>query len=525
MSDETIGAEPSRGAGALTCLRSVTNFHLFFLGSLAFLLPNAILASALRPFPAALVLAGCAGAGALLWRAQRDSAFFRAPAEAVPLALSLGLGLTLCLLGGEGHFFYATSDWLIRDAVLADLARNGVTVAYNHEGQDYLLRAPLGMYLVPAMAGRLFGLHAAHLTMLAQNSVLFGVVAYFTGAIANVRRAPMIALLIAFSGLDILGVAAAEAVQMGKGGAFMPFGHLEWWALYFSPIVLQYSSLVTQLFWVPNHAAPGWWFALLMLLHLRGAVGFPALLVSCALMLIWSPLAMMGAAPFVAYLALRARRRVVFTPACVAAVAAGLCFLPVAIYLTMDAGAVPHEWHVLREGFARQYAFFILAELPQAAVVLYAFNKVEPQDRAAFLLALALLLVIPVYSLGPSNDFVMRASIPALFVLAFNFARVAVLTPRDDSAFPTVISVLVLISAATPLVEIKNALGRPYAISDCNVATAWHKGDASLLPTNYWARAEHVPSWLLPVAQAPAPLTLEDRKCWADHPRLLESMK
>ncbi len=52
-----------------------------------------------------------------------------------------GLGL----LGGEGHFFHATSDWLFRDAVLIDLARQPWPATYRFHDQNWLLRAPLGM--------------------------------------------------------------------------------------------------------------------------------------------------------------------------------------------------------------------------------------------------------------------------------------------------------------------------------------------------------------------------------------------
>jgi hypothetical protein len=53
--------------------RLLTNFCLFFVATLAFILPNAIFASALRPLPGAMVLAGCVGAGAMIWRAKKKN--------------------------------------------------------------------------------------------------------------------------------------------------------------------------------------------------------------------------------------------------------------------------------------------------------------------------------------------------------------------------------------------------------------------------------------------------------------------
>lgn len=511
-------------AGAQAASGVVSNFHLFFAAALVFLLPNAIFATALRPAAAAPVLLGCAACVAILWRPRRANVFLAAPIDAARFSLCLAFGVVFCMLGGEGHFFYATMDWLIRDAVLADLVDNGLAVVYRYEGQDYLLRAPLGMYMIPAMAGRLWGLYGAHLALLAQNSFILGAIVYFVTRLARVQMAPMLLLFVFFSGLDIVPILLAEAIEMAKGEPFLPFTHIEWWGDYFSAVRLQYSSHVTQLFWVPNHMAPGWWFSVLALLHVRGEIELGALLVSFAAMLLWSPLAMMGAAPFLLLFALELGPRRIFSPRILAACAAGLLFLPIALYLTMDAGAVPHEVLLTRDGFALRYVLFLAVEIPQAAIVLYAWNKVEPSDRRILALALALLAVIPMYSVGVSNDFVMRASIPPLFLLAFAFARIAVLTPRDNGRFATTISVIVILSFATPMLEIKQALRQNYAVSDCNLVTSWSKGDASVLPTNYWARVEKIPAWLM-TAQSSSPLTLEDRKCWPDHPFLQDKAK
>ncbi|MCC3245812.1 hypothetical protein LG047_10805 [Methylocystis sp. WRRC1] len=511
-------------ANARAAQRVATNFHLLLAATLVFLLPNAIFATALRPAPAALVLIGCGAIAAFLWRLPRAGAFLSAPLDPSSFGACLAAGIALCLLGGEGHFFYSTHDWLIRDAVLSDLVKNGFTVLYNYESQDYLLRAPLGMYMIPATVGRAFGLHAAHIALLTQNAFLVGAVAYFVASLANVRKTPMLLLFFAFSGMDVVPILVAEAIEIFVHNGFLPFTHIEWWGDYYTTIRLQYSSHLTQLFWVPNHMAPGWWFAVLALLHARGEVDLGALLVSFAAMLLWSPLAMMGAAPFIALFALQAGARGLFSSRTIMACAAGLCLLPIALYLTMDAAEVPHEWLITRDGFALYWPAFIAIELPQIAIIAYAWSKVEAADRRILLLAIGMLIFIPICSMGPSNDFVMRSSIAPLFFIAFAFSRIAVLTPRDNGRFATAISVIVILSFATPMLEIKQAFRGSYAISDCNMLTSWHKGDISIKPTNYWARVEKVPAWLMS-AEGPAPLTVEDRKCWPDHSYLNEAMK
>lgn len=504
--------------------RAAINFHLFVATGFLFLLPNAIFATAFRPAPAAVVLLGCGVIASLLWRAPRMRGILAAPVDLATYGGCLGLGAAVCVLGGEGHFFYTPVDWLTRDAVLADLVKNGFTVLYRYDDQDYLLRAPLGMYLAPALVGRAFGLYAAHMALLAQNAFLVGAIAYFVALLADVRRVPMLIIFFAFSGLDIVPVLIAEAIELLNSQPFKPFVHIEWWGEYYSTIRLQYSSHVTQLFWVPNHMAPGWWFAVLALLHARREVDLATLLVSFAAMALWSPLSMIGATPFLALFALASLPRALFAPRNFIAAGAGFCLIPIALYLTLDAAEVPHEFLPKRDGFWLRWLTFLAIETPQVAIVAYAWRKVAASDRRLLLLAFALLAVIPLYSVGTSNDFAMRASIPALFLLAFAFSRVAVLTPRDNGPFATIIGVIVIVSFATPMLELKQAFRGSYAISDCNMLTNWGKGDVSALPTNYWARAEKAPAWLMTSAAAAA-LTIEDRKCWPDHPLLIEEMK
>ncbi len=498
-----------------TATGSLVNAHLLFATGLLFLLPNAIFAAALQSIPAAVVLAGSAGAAALLWRSPRDGAL-AAPVDAPELALSLVVAFTLCLLGGEGHIFYATQDWLTRDAVLADLVSNGPTVLYRYGGQEYLLRAPLGMYTLPAAVGQFFGLMAAHVALLIQNSLIVGTILYFVALLARTSRTPTMLVFIGFSGLDIVGAMLGYLRADFSGGNVLSLDNLEWWGSALSWLPLQYSSNITQLFWVPNHMAPGWWFGLLTLLYVRRDVQLPTLLVSFAALVFWSPLAMIGAAPFLVLFALELAPSRLFAWRNIAACVIGLCFAPIALYLVIDAGSVPSGWLITQDTFFARYFLFIVIEIPQAAIVFYAWDKVEPSDRRIFILAVAVLLVLPVYALGPGNDLVMRSSIPSLFLIAFVFARIAVSTPRDNGAFATVISSIIIISGMTGAVEFARALHPRYAISDCNLLSAWRGQNIPALPTNYLARTEKIPDWLMLGDQRQ--LTFENRACWPDHP-------
>ncbi len=489
------------------------NIHLLHAGAILFLVPNALIAVHLGGWARAVVLAGCALALLALARTAprgRDG-LLAAPIDFRALLGCAALAVALCLLGGETHLFYANSDWLVRDAVLADLVRQGFPTFYHYQDQDYLLRAPLGMYMAPALVGRLIGLHAAHVALLAQNSAILALSLYFFSRLARVNRFAFLALFVAFSGLDIVGTLINALADFARSGKFVAPEGVDGWNKY-----LHFSSHINQIFWTPNHLLPGWWLAVLALLHARREVDLATLLLSLAALAFWSPLAALGGAPFVVYFALRSPLKELLTPHNLHAVGACLLFLPVAIYLIWDANSVAHGWLLGAEGFALAYVSFVALSFPHAAIVASAWDKVERGDRAIFVIAVAVLLLLPFYWFGQNNDLVSRASIPAYAILAFAFARVATLVPRDNGRLATCISVIVILSAAGPMVEIKRSLFvNAYGISDCNLLTSWRQSDPTTTPTNYLARASNMPRWLVPMNDKR--LALEDRACWPDN--------
>jgi hypothetical protein len=50
------------------------------------------------------------------------------------LSICFGIALAGCLLGGQGRLFYATDDWIIRNAVLLDMVSTAWPPAYDWNG-------------------------------------------------------------------------------------------------------------------------------------------------------------------------------------------------------------------------------------------------------------------------------------------------------------------------------------------------------------------------------------------------------
>ena len=260
------------------------------------------------------------------------------PVPVKTFAAALLISLALFALGGEGRFFYANSDWQVRDAVLHDMATNVWPFAYDLHGTAYFVRAPLGTYLLPAMFGT-----RCELVLLISNSLRLALVLTLAWHLFKSKRerAITLAVFILFSGWDVVGTAIYSAL-----GAHLSWDHIERWNFSY-----QYSSHVTQAFWVPQHAIAGWACALAFLLWRKGLVPIGFFAAMIPLVAIWSPLAIIGAIPFAILAGFEVlRRRSLDRKDVAIAVLALAIALPTLLYLQIDAAKVgmhvriAHPW-------------------------------------------------------------------------------------------------------------------------------------------------------------------------------------
>lgn len=476
--------------------------------SLAFLATH--LASPAVASAAAAMLSLAVFVAVRLYRGPDDERLDRPAAGAC-----LVLALALCLLGGQGHVFFANDDWLIRDAVLADLVARPWPVEYDRGGEMLFLRAPLGMYLVPALAGKLAGLGVAHVALLVQNTVTIGTLFYIFATLAEgrARKAWLLGCFVLFSGWDIVGQALANGIGIpGRSTAFPT--HLENWN-----IRLQYTSHVTQIFWVPNHAIAGWACVAAYIYWRAGRIPAGSLAVIVGLCAMWSPLAVLGAVPFVGRAGLGdlASRRV--TLGSVAAPALAVTALaPVLAYLLTDSQTVPHGAAVVSAASMVRYTAFILLEVAPFLAVLCVVGLKGTLGRTEFAIASASLFLIPFYDIG-TVDFIMRASIPALAFLALLVGANSWPHAGGSRALAVGVAVACLaVGAVTPLYEIGRALVVPaFAASRCDLLESGRQTPFAAGMTNYLGRtgvAARDGSLLALVGHAIA--TRSSEPCWPD---------
>ncbi len=489
---------------------ALSNRAVLILISALFLAPSALFAAGLRALPSSLVLVGCIGSLALI--AQRhtpqEASFLATPVNMRRFALCVMLACVIFVVGGELHLFYATYDWRIRDAVLADLTRSAFPVGYDVEGVGYLLRAPLGMYMVPAAVGHVFGLMGAHVALLSQNAIILGAIFYLLMSLGG--GWPHLVILVLFGGLSLVGASLAYiSVSNYRLDQLLNSG-LDAWHPFF-----QYSSSIVQFFWAPNHALPAWWLATLLLLQARNEVDVATLGVSLAGALLWAPLAVIPVLVWLLYLAATDWRQHLLAWRTWIGVVVGACFLPVVIFMLIGSSEIAHGVTAEKPAFLSFYILFVSLQLPSALIVFLNRRLLSKPMFALFCVNAIILLVLPCFSFGPSNDLVMRGSIASLTVVAFDFGFLLG-SPELSRKAKIAGYALVALGSASAVVEFARNIAYPrYDASDCSLMESYYALGGASIPTNYVARNAQIPDWLMD-AKVSKPIVAKPRRCWTD---------
>lgn len=402
-----------------------------------------------RPWP---MLAGSAGAVALLLFALHH---VLATQQALTvrigwrlLATCLAISLGIYLLGGEGRFFYANTDWQVRGAVLHDLAHNAWPFAYATPAGDVILRAPLGMYLPPAALAKLTGEGTVDILLLIENALLLtGVLSLGSLLFGRGRpQAMALAVFLGFSGMDCIGAwLTGHRLDV----------HLEQWT------GLQYSAQLTQAYWVPQHSLAGWIGALLYLLWREERIPLVAFAAACPLIALLSPLAMLGLVPFMAHAGVETllRRRLTLADIGLPLLAVAIA-LPSLLYLAAGSGKVGGD---VEPPTLLSYAVSVTLEVGLPLVALFLHGGAHRFGRVTSFLVLAILLVVPFGHVGSASDFVMRASIPALAVLTLLIAQMLATpaTTERQRLAVGLVTVALVIGLVTPVTETIRAIRFP----------------------------------------------------------------
>ena len=420
------------------------------------------------------------------------------------LLLLFCFSIIVLIVAGEGRFFYANIDWQVRDAVLRDMAMHPWPFAYGVDGQPpQMLRAPIGIYLIPALIWKAAGPTAADLAMLVQNAALLTIVLALGSSLFDGRRARLIALTMAtlFSGLDAIGHWLTHPAWES---------HLEFWFDW-----LQLSSHITQLFWVPMHAIAGWTAAILILLWRKGVAPVGIVLAILPLTLLWSPFALLGVIPFLAFAVVQdLRHRRISAGDIIAPSLTSLLSVPSLLFLGAAGDGVGIR--LLATPLAPWLLFMTLEVLVWSVplwIIARRYPALQgPHQRAFIVIATLFLLLSPLVQIGWSIDFMMRASIPALAILCAMAAHAWVLTPSRVARL--VLMVMLTLASITGLSEARRAFELPASPrGTCSFFGAWDVSFKRYPKGSYLAPISKIPAIIRP--QSPATAAVHDpAHCW-----------
>jgi hypothetical protein len=373
--------------------------------------------------------------------------------------------IAVVALSGVGGFGVQRWDWNKHNAILKDLIEQPWPVAYATGESDVALTYYVAYYLPAALAGKAVGWPAANVVLFVWSATGTVLAFLWLVVLSGASAWWCLAIFVFFSGLDMVG-AAVWSTRWAHIGAWIRDFDVEWWAGGWN-----YPNNLSLLAHAPHQALGAWLLTGLVLDAMLRYPGRVPHVLGAALGLLWSPFATIGLLGLAALDRVTGWRRGggwrgLWTDG--AQLAGWLTGLVLAAYLlsrywpvTLPPRYYPHSdriqaaaWAFLpaqspAAGFAVAYAVFVTLEFLILTAVLAIAYRRRRSERRLLGMAAAMLLVLPLFRYGYYNDLVMRASIPALFILQVLAARAAVIVPRHTALAGAIMAVL-LLGAAYP---------------------------------------------------------------------------
>jgi hypothetical protein len=414
-------------------------------------------------------------------------------------------------LSGIGGFAYQNHDFNNRNALLRDLVNFRWPVYYLHlPGAQATAKQPplyamiyyMGYFLPAALFGKILGLNAAFIFLYVWTLIGVFYVILLMKKILKSSLFFVLLLLIFFSGMDAVGTLLMSLIQPGGYPALWPpIQHLEWWAHLF-----QYSSFTTQLFWVFNQAIPVWCCLALYL-------AFPnprQMILLWGLCFFFAPLPAIGFLPLIVAQLVKDflnSKKVVLErsnhPIFQKILSIGKAWLTynnfvggILISLSIAYFASNQMSGTIRfiDLNLMTIIFFLLFIFLEGILIWLVLGKVMRRNPLWYAIGITL-IICPLLIVGEGTDFVMRVSIPSLFILMVWAGEC--LRKRNWDLKPILIGYLT-IGALTPLYEINRSVYRTaeYYLSPSNQSEMMMITPQEVMNSKYIPETDHPGSLL-----------------------------
>ena len=346
----------------------------------------------------------------------------------------IGVSAFLCWVCGVGGYFSQSYDWIVKNPLLNDLTLSSWPLVIDFAEADSDIQSLCGegqvafvyylfYYLPAAWVGSIFDSTTVARFSLFLWSVfgLYLVMCWLLNWLSRDRllsRKVFIFILLLFvcwGGMDIVGMIFK---------AFSPWDNIQWaWSSlplldsWSQPFFMYHSSLAS-LYWCFNQCIP-LWLITMMILNV-GEHRFILFLYSFTML--YSPWGTMGLLPIVVALCLGEIKQRGWAEIKKQLNFANVGF-PLILLVVVGAYYASNKTPVAEKGFIGQfwalgewiwvYIIFILVEIGAYAWMM----REEVKHNLLLVVTIGTLVAIPLYKMNYANDFVLRASVPALFLL------------------------------------------------------------------------------------------------------------
>lgn len=375
------------------------------------------------------------------------------------LIIALIIGIWV-YFSGVGGLVWQNDDQPYRNQIFNILVKYDWPVALNQtingEIQTRGLVYYLAFWLPSALIGKVFGLTAGYLFQAVWAFIGVSLVYYYICAyLKRLSIWPLFGFIF-FSGLDIVG---SYFLRHDINSVLYGGSQLEWWCT----DLFEYSSFTTQLFWVFNQAIYAW--ILIALIMNQKNNKHLILILSCGLL--ESTIPFVGLLPFVVYKFIENNKELgnftkktwkkCITGICTLenVVAGGCIGIITFIYLKGNVSAqnILAAHHGGRKGYLFMYLVFLILEVGVYFLAIYRYQK----NNKLFWLIVVVLCVCPLIKVGFREDFCMRASIPALFLLFLLVMETLYKSVElKDRVVCIILSGLLLLGSVTPILQLSN---------------------------------------------------------------------
>jgi hypothetical protein len=374
---------------------------------------------------------------------------------------SIAVALCCCFLLGVSGYWSQSYDWIVKNPILNELTISPWPLVIDNSEASIEVKTICGedrvgfvyylfFYLPAAMVGKLFGSFVLARFALFLWSVyglvlfLFLLLHFVSQTLLDRKKTILIIIcFIVWGGMDIIGQGLRIIVLWLLGiTPIRPYSLIDEWC---QPYFSYYASHFTSLFWCFNQSI-ALWLEMILILSFRNvrSIGY-----YYCFSLLYSPWAAIGLLPIVsvmvfdwlkkngwkAMLPMFSFPNIVF-PLCVLVI--------VGTYYASNSSSIIEKgffWNFMSvKLFFVKYIVFILLEMG----VYVCLMRREIKSDIVLLISVCLLLIIPFYKMTSENDFIMRVSMPALFVLFAYWVKWCV--SHFEACRKTIITILILSS-------------------------------------------------------------------------------